>query len=271
MSSLMQRVITACALAAAFLLALFFLPATAFLIFITLGILLGAWEWAAFLGNSAPPRRLLYVAAMALLMALLWLSADYDRIFSAVMLAAVCWWALALILLTRYPVAIAPLPAALCGVLTLLPVWYGISYIINELNEGSKVLFVVLLIVAAADIGAYFAGRAFGRNKLAPKISPGKTVEGLAGGLLASMGGASLGAFLLNWPLNSLLALGLAVGVISVIGDLTVSMFKRNAGIKDSGSLFPGHGGILDRVDSIAAAIPVFVLGIGWLGLLESV
>ncbi|HEX2139515.1 MAG TPA: phosphatidate cytidylyltransferase, partial [Woeseiaceae bacterium] len=131
----------------------------------------------------------------------------------------------------------------------------------------------VLIIVWAADVGAYFAGKRWGRVKLAPNISPGKTWEGVIGGLfavvvvlvLASRYWVDLEA--LGTDIAAVVPFCLAVATLSIIGDLTVSMFKRNAGLKDSGRFFPGHGGVLDRIDSVAAAAPLFTLGIGWMGL----
>ena len=124
-----------------------------------------------------------------------------------------------------------------------------------------------LLIVWAADAGAFFAGKLFGRVKLAPSISPGKTWEGVFGGLLVVAALAVAAAYWTSIQVTVLLPFCLAVAALSVVGDLTVSMFKRTAGLKDSGKLFPGHGGILDRVDSVASAAPLFTLGVGWLGL----
>ena len=130
------------------------------------------------------------------------------------------------------------------------------SALVMLIRFGIEYLVFTMLIVWAADAGAYFAGKKFGRVKLAPAISPKKTWEGVIGGLLVV----------------GILAVAVAVSrelsiAISVVGDLTVSMFKRTAGVKDSGKLFPGHGGVLDRVDSVAAAAPMFALGVNWLGL----
>jgi phosphatidate cytidylyltransferase len=125
----------------------------------------------------------------------------------------------------------------------------------------------MLIIVWAADIGAYFSGKRFGRVKLAPSISPGKTWEGVAGGLLAVLLLVVGRGYWAGSDLAVLVPFCLAVAMISVVGDLTVSIFKRNAGVKDSGSLFPGHGGLLDRIDSVTAAAPLFALGISWVGL----
>jgi phosphatidate cytidylyltransferase len=129
------------------------------------------------------------------------------------------------------------------------------------------VLWLVLM-VCAADIGAYFAGRAFGRRKLAPRVSPGKTVEGAIGGMLGVALMAAGGAVYFGLPIAAVTAFGMGVGIFSIIGDLTESMFKRAAALKDSGTLLPGHGGLLDRIDSVTAAAPLYALGLFGSGVL---
>lgn len=124
----------------------------------------------------------------------------------------------------------------------------------------------LLAIVWAADVGAYAFGRLFGRTKLAPAVSPGKTLEGMAGGLLLAALAAGVAAALLGLPVARVATLGVATALVSVLGDLTQSMFKRNVGLKDSGRLLPGHGGVLDRIDSLTAAIPLFAGGLWLLG-----
>ena len=119
-------------------------------------------------------------------------------------------------------------------------------------------------IVAAADICAYAAGKLFGRRKLAPTVSPGKTWEGQYGGLVAAIAVGAGGAALLGLPAGSFAVVAAVMAPLSVIGDLTVSAFKRQAGLKDSGVLFPGHGGVLDRIDGLVAALPLFLLALGW-------
>jgi phosphatidate cytidylyltransferase len=126
----------------------------------------------------------------------------------------------------------------------------------------------LLVIVWAADVGAYAIGRWLGRVKLAPKVSPGKTWEGVTGGVLLAALAAWAAAVLLGLPAAPLIGLGIATALASVVGDLTVSMFKRNVGLKDSGTLLPGHGGVLDRIDSLTAAVPIFALGLKLAGLL---
>jgi phosphatidate cytidylyltransferase len=135
--------------------------------------------------------------------------------------------------------------------------------------RGPEMVLWMLLLVFAADIGAYFAGRSLGRHKLAPRVSPGKTWEGAIGGLLAVGLVALAGTVRLGLPVAAGVAFGCAVGIFSVIGDLTESMFKRAAGLKDSGSLLPGHGGILDRIDSVTAAAPLYALGLLAAGVIE--
>ena len=143
----------------------------------------------------------------------------------------------------------------------LIPAYFAI------ISLQPDMLLSVLIIVWVTDIGAYFTGKYLGKVKLAPSISPRKTWEGVFGGLLAVAVLALLRALWLQIDIVALLPFCLAIAIISIIGDLTVSMFKRNAGVKDSGRLFPGHGGLLDRFDSLASAAPLFVLGISWMGL----
>jgi phosphatidate cytidylyltransferase len=128
-------------------------------------------------------------------------------------------------------------------------------------------MLFLLLLVVAADIGAYFAGRQFGRNKLAPRVSPGKTWEGVLGGIGGAGIVAGVGVSFFEVPIGPFVGLSLVTVLASVVGDLTESLFKRHAGVKDSGSLLPGHGGVLDRVDSVTAAAPIFLVGLERLGL----
>ena len=130
------------------------------------------------------------------------------------------------------------------------------------------VLFLLLLVVAA-DVGAYFGGRQFGRHKLAPRVSPGKTWEGVYGGLVAAAVDGSRRRVLVQAQRGAVSGVCAIVVLASIVGDLTESLFKRHAGLKDSGSLLPGHGGVLDRVDSVTAAAPVFLFGLERLGLLS--
>jgi phosphatidate cytidylyltransferase len=230
---------------------------------VALLILAGAWEWSGFLGMSVTAGRIVYVALIAGLMAIVEFVVPQ---LSAQLLQLAClWWFVAFVWTFFFP---TPIPTALrwiCGALVLVPVFVAM---LTLYRISSQYLLFALVIVWAADVGAYFSGKMFGRVKLAPSISPGKTWEGVVGGLtlvaLLTLGWAAYA----DLPVAVLLPFCLAVAAISVVGDLTVSMFKRTAGVKDSGKLFPGHGGVLDRIDSVAAASPLFALGLVQLGLI---
>ncbi|KTC98778.1 phosphatidate cytidylyltransferase [Legionella geestiana] len=174
------------------------------------------------------------------------------------------FWLIALMLMLTYPAsetlwghrALIYLAACL-----LLPLFAGTLHALCVMPRGRELLVYVLLLVWAADIGAYLAGKAWGRHKLLVRVSPGKTVEGLCGGLALSML-VAFGGALYFAPPETLLWYGVAftVALVSVIGDLFFSMLKRRCGLKDTGRFFPGHGGMLDRIDSLIAALPLFYL-----------
>ncbi|MGB5410093.1 MAG: phosphatidate cytidylyltransferase [Woeseiaceae bacterium] len=258
---LKTRVITAVIALLALIVVLFFLPARVAEAVIALAVIAGAWEWSGFLGSKSTALRAGYVVLIAALLAAFAVPLAEQTLL--LLQVALVWWLLAFLWTFFYP---TPIPAAvrwICGVLVLLPLYVAL---IELYRLGSLWLLFLLLIVWAADMGAFFAGKTMGKVKLAPQISPGKTWEGAIGGLIA-VALLILGrSFFVDSNLAILLPFCLAIGAISIVGDLTVSMFKRTAGIKDSGTLFPGHGGVLDRVDSIAAAAPLFVLGMHMLG-----
>ncbi len=259
---LKERVITALIAVAVLLLVLFVLPRAAAQAVIALLVLAGAWEWSGFLGSASTPVRALYVGLVAVLMGLVtWLAPQINGLLFQV---ALVWWVCALVWTLFYPTPIPAVVRWVAGALVLVPLY---NALIVLYLASPAILLGALLIVWAADTGAFVAGKLFGRVKLAPQISPGKTWEGVIGGLLTVAVLAVVGAYLFDARVAVLVPFCLAVACASVVGDLTVSMFKRTAGLKDSGSLFPGHGGVLDRVDSVAAAAPLFALGIAWTGL----
>jgi len=258
---LKTRVITAVISILALGIVVFVIPPQATELVIGLLILAGAWEWSGFLGLSATAPRISYVVLIGLLCAVPYLLPGTTTI---VLQIAFVWWFAAFIWTMFFP---TPIPAAVrwaSGALVLVPLFTALVLLFRD---GPQYLLFVLLIVWAADAGAYFAGKRFGRVKLAPSISPGKTWEGVIGGLLLVIVLAAVAGNWANVSIAVLLPFCLAVAALSIVGDLTVSMFKRTAGVKDSGTLFPGHGGVLDRVDSVAAAAPLFTLGVHWLGL----
>lgn len=258
---LKKRIVTGLIGLAVIFVVLFVLPANAATAFIGLLVLGGAWEWASFLGTDDPIKRAAFIALVAVLVLLAGLG--LPALASPVLYLSLAWWLFALGWIFRFP---TPIPVAfrwLAGVLVLVPLFVAL---VTLYESGPIRLLFALFVVWAADVGAYFAGRRFGHVKLAPAISPGKTWEGVFGGMLLVAVIALLFAPVLGLPAKWLIPFSVAVALLSIVGDLTVSMFKRTAGIKDSGKLFPGHGGILDRVDSVSAAAPVLALGLSWLG-----
>lgn len=254
------RVITGAVLGVALVVTVLFLSTP--LMAAILGVLwvVGAWEWAglARLGSAA---RLVYAAACAagMLGALLFAGAEVAFV---IVVVALVWWALAFLAVVTYPRKFAMSTVAVVGFLVLLPSWFLFARLHGSGPLGRELAMTVLAIVWAADVGAYVFGRRFGRVKLAPAVSPGKTWEGVSGGVLVAAA-VSFGASLwLGLPAAAMVGVGIATALVSVVGDLAVSVFKRNVGLKDTGTLLPGHGGVMDRIDSLTAAIPIFVLGI---------
>lgn len=256
---LKQRVLTAIAALIVVAIALFVLPQWATRVIISALMLLAAWEWSGLLRIASPLQRSAYVALIGGLMAALVLilpeAVPAKRVFGI----AMAWWVIAFAWLFFHPKAISTALAATCGALVIVPAWFSVDWLYRFSNLS---LLTVLLIVVVADSGAYFAGKFFGRVKLAPAISPGKTWEGVIGGLFAVVIAGIAVALNTGQSARVLLPLFVVVAIFSIVGDLTVSVFKRNAGVKDSGKLFPGHGGVLDRIDSISAAAPAFALAI---------
>ena len=267
---LRTRIVTAIVMVAVLLGVLFRLPVGAGIGLIALLVLFGAWEWARFAGLYAPLPRLAYVLAVAVLCALAWRASEAREQWLTLMAAAATWWLLAFAWLALRPAAVNRVLAGAAGLLVLVPAWLGLARLLalTAPPRGAVLVLIMLVLVWAADIGAYCAGKCFGRVPLAPQVSPHKTWEGVLGGLCAGLLVALGAASWLAVPAVPFAALCLALVLASIVGDLTESMFKRFVGLKDSGSVLPGHGGVLDRIDSITATVPFYVLGLGWLGLL---
>ncbi|GAB3094767.1 phosphatidate cytidylyltransferase [Aestuariicella hydrocarbonica] len=273
---LKQRVITAIGLAVLFLGALFFLSVQGFAITIAAVVMLAGWEWGNIVGLKAQWQRWLYAALVGVVMVA---AGWYTQLIQtgelsmaplrALLLGACTWWAVALLWVQGYPSSTVlwshPVVKAVMGILVLVPTWLSLVFLRSE-SQGEWLILLVVLIVVCADIGAYFSGRALGKHKLAPAVSPGKTWEGMWGGficclILALVVGLGFSG---GWWVLAIVA---PTSLASVLGDLLESMVKRQRGIKDSSQLLPGHGGILDRVDSLTAAAPVFALAVlltGW-------
>jgi len=261
---LRQRVITALLLGLPILGILLFAPPIWTIVVLAVVILIGAWEWGGFLRGARIGMRITYVALIGLLIAFaLFGQQAFDT--RMMLLLAITWWVIAAARIVIFPETELRAFVYAGGVLVLLPMWVALLTLTLHHPQGGQLILCLLLIVASTDIGAYFVGRALGRHKLAPRVSPGKTWEGVAGGLLSSVIIAVLAAYWFGFPLLAFIALSLVTALFSIVGDLTESLFKRHAGLKDSSSILPGHGGILDRIDSITAAAPVFVYGLIYL------
>jgi len=274
---LRQRILTALAIVVPVFLLIGFGPTWLFALFVLLAVGLGAWEWARLGGLSGGAPRAAFVGAIVLLAgALLLLRAHggWSALHVLVLALAVLWWFAVFLGLVWYRPGFASgswgrflLRAA--GFLTLVPA--GLALVWLHDADPRLVIYLILL-VAAADTGAFFTGRLFGRTKLAPAISPGKTREGVLGALGAVFVVAAVASRVFGLPpMDALLfaLLSILVALVSVAGDLQESVLKREAGAKDSGALLPGHGGVLDRVDSLTAAAPVFLAGLLWAPLLN--
>jgi phosphatidate cytidylyltransferase len=259
------RILTASVLGIGLLLALFLLPAPWTVLAFGAVFVLAAWEWSGFGALKNRLARLAYTAAVAALLVVGWRwSGSADHLM--LLLGAACgWWVIAFFWVAFAPRRHRPALALLCGIPVLLPAFIAVARVLvasRGFARDPEMLLWMVLLVAAADIGAFFAGRTWGRHKLAPQVSPGKTWEGAIGGLALVALVALVGALHFGLPVAGGVAFGCAVGVFSVVGDLTESMFKRAAGLKDSGNLLPGHGGVMDRIDSVTAAAPLYALGL---------
>ena len=264
-----QRVITAVALAAAFLAMLLNLSALAFSLVISLLVVIAGWEWSNLMKLSSAVGKAGYLLLLSLSMAAashwLGLFERFDQARAQQMFqVAAALWAIIFLWIQGYPssaILWSSRPIlGLLGLLLLTFTWAAVASILHH-ESGQWLLLLAIAIIALADIGGYLAGNLLGKHKLAPIISPGKTWEGFAGGmsfqLLLIVG---LVIVLPDVVLSSLFILIIPVALYSVLGDLFESMLKRHSGVKDSSQLLPGHGGVLDRIDGIMAALPLFAL-----------
>ncbi len=269
--ALRARLRTSAWLVPGFVAGVLLLPTSLFAGFIAAIVMLAAWEWAALVGVDTTPARLAMIAVVALTLLLLWgIGAP-----ALALLPALLWWlgcAAALPRLRVQPAAGIDWGLLALGLLVLAAPWLALVRLHGGSDDGPMLVLGLVAMIVLADSAAYFIGRRFGRHKLMPRLSPGKTWEGLAGALVA----VALALVLAGWGLGLAVAgqallvlLGVITVALSVVGDLFESWLKRRRGVKDSGTLLPGHGGVLDRIDSITAAAPVFALGFIWLGLAQ--
>jgi phosphatidate cytidylyltransferase len=277
---LLKRIITASVLASLIALAVFTLPMEYFSLVIGLVTLLAAWEWSNLAGVTSLVKRVLFLLALILPMlgihfwtqileliaqALDWPDVrDYSGILEWLVIPPVLFWILVMILIRNTPTGVLNLTLktrykVLIGWFVLLSAWMFLSRL--RAFYGTEMTMYFLILIWVADISAYFSGKKWGTTKLAPEISPGKTVAGMYGALIAGLVCAVVLSLIYGFNLmiaSDFMLLSVLTVLISIYGDLFVSVVKRQRGVKDSGSLLPGHGGVLDRIDSLIAAIPFF-------------
>lgn len=264
---LKQRIITAAILAPLVIAGIIFLPLNMFAFFVLVVISIAAWEWAGMSGLTGCLAVCFtaFVASICFILYFLGQNAQQIALYIGTF-----FWVIALALVVSFPKTnflwSKSWQRAVMGIIILVPAWVGIVWLKSYQGDGLFVL-LLLVIIWSADIGAYFSGKAWGKNKLAPAVSPGKSWEGVFGGLILAIVMAVIYAITfsivsdaksISWV--AFLSLVLITAMISVLGDLTESMVKRQQGLKDSSNLLPGHGGVMDRIDSLVAVAPLFSL-----------
>lgn len=263
---LKQRIVTASILLIVFLLLLYYLSPLGFAAFSAGIVIWGAWEWTYFMGISKLYARFIYLLCLIIFGCILLYVSAYLLLLLVFIWLVFIWWCLAAILIALYPRGAgiwghSVFLRGVMGCFVLIPCWIALN-IIRHTPLGIYHLLFVFALVWSADIGAYFVGKRWGKHKLAQYVSPGKTIEGTIGGIICAMLVATLILWYAQLSLKILpfaYVLVLLTVLFSVVGDLFESMMKRQAGLKDSGRLLPGHGGLLDRIDSLTAAAPVYL------------
>ncbi len=264
---LKTRILTALVLATLVVTGLFYFPPLLIALVLGIFLVIGAWECSRLLGWTHMGARALYTVAIAAAAVAVWFWNETGEVFAALATAGVAWWTVAFgfvvaAQLRRLGGGIAVATHPLIGALVLLPAWSAVVWLVHN---DPAMLLVLFLLIWTADAAAYFVGKRWGRRRLALHVSPGKTWEGVAGGLGF---GAAVALAASTWMVFSTSAqIGFIVTALftitaSIVGDLFVSMLKRHAGLKDSGRILPGHGGVMDRIDGLVAAAPVFTAGL---------
>lgn len=269
LSPLTKRICTSLVLIPIVIAVLFFASLLFFKVLVSIFFLLAVWEWTSLMSITAKSQKIFYLLLFSTIFAL----ANHSVTFLTITIA-VMWWVLATIWVfyyarTTHTLNLGVVVYGLIGILTLFPCWLGLNEI-RALPHGPYLILYILVLIWAVDSGAYFTGKKFGRRKLMPTVSPGKTWAGVYGGILAGLLVAIFTIYLfhfdfvhgIRWLVWSFLTI-----LISMVGDLFISVMKRQRNIKDSGNLLPGHGGILDRIDSLTAAVPLFTLGLLYFGI----
>ncbi len=276
---LKQRIVTAVLLLAGLIATTTLLSSFGFALFVSATVMLAAWEWCGLIGLGDNMSRAGYLATIAAVLAGLFLALNIsedglaiNQYRVAVILGlGTLFWLLSLIILITYPANKSgwndQSKIASMGLFALIPIWAAVIQLKYLMPSGVLVIALIIL-VAAVDVGGYFVGTRFGRRRLAPELSPSKSWEGVWGGLgvclLVGIGMIWVAhtyiEILESWQFIALLMLILLTTFFSIIGDLLESILKRNRNVKDSGGILPGHGGLLDRIDGLMAAAPIYTL-----------
>jgi phosphatidate cytidylyltransferase len=234
----------------------------------------GLWEWSRMVPLHTGTARTAFLIIGLALAGLIW-SMSPAAVITSLLLAAFLWWLWVLYWLAHFEITAQLSTRATAlklagGYLVMLPAWTALIVLHERTEDGPLITLFLLVVVWLADSGAYFSGRRWGNRKLAPVVSPGKTWEGVYGAVATSGIFALVAGLLYShsvlWTAG-LVLVSMVTVMFSVAGDLLESLMKRQCGIKDSGNIIPGHGGILDRIDSLTAAAPVFLLGLHWMRL----
>ena len=265
---LIQRILTSFALLFVVLAAVFFLPPGYFYLFIGLVICISIWEWSALAGFVKTSSR---ITCLLILAGFMWISLHAPVPIEIFFITGIVFWIVAFLYVCNYSGKQSEHDYKVALFLVALPLfipgWMAFVWL-REQQYFAFHLLSLFALVASADIGAFFAGKAFGRHKLAENVSPNKTWEGFCGGIIASAFVITLASFIfisrvseisvIKWLL--LVACAMLVAASSAVGDLFESLVKRFRNVKDSGTILPGHGGILDRIDGLTAAAPVYAM-----------
>lgn len=262
---LKQRLLTAAILIPLVIWGIFSLPDSGFAALLATFVILGAWEWTRICEIKNSALRVVYLAVFSLCLFLLWEN-ESPELTQLVLLLSLGWWLCAIVLMLAYSRGKDILQGqrsikVLIGFVLLLPAFFALISLRVDPIFGPTYVLLLLILIWSADSAAYFAGRKFGKRKLLPAVSPGKSWEGVAGAMFATVLVALAAAFYFELPLLKFVILAVVITAISIVGDLTESLFKRQVKIKDSGVLLPGHGGVLDRIDSLTSAAPFFLGG----------
>lgn len=272
-NALKQRILTSVILIPVILILLFLTPLFLYAVIVALISLFAAWEWTRLMNISSRMERVIYLFILSLIIIFSYLLHLWKKELiyqSSVFLLASFWWLIALFIIYRYNHGYSVKIFnryfyGFIGILLIYSFWLGLIVIRTMSPRGSFWVLVLLVLIWFADSSAYFCGIRYGKRKLAPKVSPGKTLEGLYGELAFSFILIIIIVDLMALEITQFLILllfGMLTVIASIIGDLFISVLKRQRGLKDTGQLLPGHGGLLDRIDSLLAAVPVFTLGL---------